>query len=171
MIARTPSAKVDGTKNQNYRLVLPFAVVEGIVTDVWIIQPDDCTNAFSKGGWHQKSKFLWTPTNLAGSRCMAPACGQQLRELNREGQRLVQENQGLQSRLAYLQSRAEQQAAKVDEESNEVTKASRQQMVKDLLKDLLKETDDVRRTMKANSVQCQELAQRSERIEQQMREW
>lgn len=75
--------------------------------------------------------------------------------------------QGLQSRLAYLQSRAEQQAAKVDEKSNEVTKASRQQMVKDLLK----ETDDVRRTMKANSVQCQELAQRSERIKQQMREW
>jgi len=35
---------------------MPFAVVEGIVTDVWNIQPEDCTNAFSKGGWHQKSK-------------------------------------------------------------------------------------------------------------------
>lgn len=99
--------------------------------------------------------------------CDDESLWQQLRELNREGQRLVQENQGLQSRLAYLQSRAEQQAAKVDEESNEGTKASRQQMVKDLLK----EADEVRRTMKANSVQCQELAKRSERIEQQMREW
>lgn len=92
---------------------------------------------------------------------------QQLRELNREGQRLIQENQGLQNRLAYLQTRADQQAAKVGEESNEVTKASRQQIVKDLLK----EADEVRRTMKANSVQCQELAKRSERVEQQMREW
>lgn len=92
---------------------------------------------------------------------------QQLRELNREGQRLVQENQGLQRRLAYLQSRTEQQAAKVDGESNGVTKASRQQVVKDLLK----EADEVRRTMKTSSVQCQELAKRSERIEQQMREW
>lgn len=99
--------------------------------------------------------------------CDDESLWQQLRELNREGQRLVQENQGLQSRLAYLQSRAEQQAAKVDEESNEVTKASRQQVVKDLLK----EADEVRRMMKANSVQCQELAKRSERIEQQMREW
>ncbi|MBL8810821.1 MAG: hypothetical protein JNM43_11640 [Planctomycetaceae bacterium] len=99
--------------------------------------------------------------------CDDESLWQQLRELNREGQRLVLENQGLQSRLAYLQSRSEQQAAKVDEESNEVTKASRQQVVKDLLK----EADEVCRTMKSNSVQCQELAKRSERIEQQMREW
>jgi hypothetical protein len=34
---------------------MPVAVVEGIVTDVWNIQPDDYSNAFSKGGWHQKS--------------------------------------------------------------------------------------------------------------------
>ena len=73
----------------------------------------------------------------------------------------------LQSRLAYLQTRAKQQAAKVDEESNAVTKASRQQMVKDLLK----EAEEIRRTIKANSLLCQELAKRSERIEQQMREW
>ena len=92
---------------------------------------------------------------------------QKLRELSREGQRLVQENQGLQSRLAYLQTRAKQQAAKVDEESNAVTKASRQQMVKDLLK----EAEDVRCTIKANSLQSFELAKRSERIERQMREW
>ena len=99
--------------------------------------------------------------------CDDESLWQQLRELNREGQRLVQENQGLQNRLAYLQSRAEQQAAKVDEETNAVTRASRQQIVKDLLK----EADEVRQTMKANAQQNLELAKRSERIEQQMREW
>ncbi len=99
--------------------------------------------------------------------CDDESLWQQLRELSREAQRLILENQGLQSRLAYLQTRAEQQAAKVDEESNAVTKASRQQMVKDLLK----EAEDVRCTIKANSLQSFELAKRSERIERQMREW
>lgn len=99
--------------------------------------------------------------------CDDESLWQQLRELNREGQRLVQENQGLQNRLAYLESRAEQQAAKANEETNAVTRASRQQIVKDLLK----EADEVRRTMKANSQQNLELAKRSEVIEQQMREW
>ena len=84
--------------------------------------------------------------------CDDESLWQKLRELSREGQRLVQENQGLQSRLAYLQTRAKQQAAKVDEESNAVTKASRQQMVKDLLK----EAEEIRRTIKANSLLCQE---------------
>jgi hypothetical protein len=99
--------------------------------------------------------------------CDDESLWQQLRELSREGQRLVQENQGLQSRLAYLQSRAEQQSAAADKETNEVTKASRKQIAKDLLK----EADELRRTMKANSLQSLELAERSERIEQQMREW
>jgi len=39
--------------------------------------------------------------------------------------------------------------------------ASRQQMVNDLLK----EAEDIRRTMKANSLQSLELAKRRERIE------
>jgi len=80
---------------------------------------------------------------------------------------MVQENQGLQCRLAYLQARTEHQAAKVDEETNDVTKASRKQMVNDLLK----EAEDVRQQIKANGLHCQELAKRSELIEQQMREW
>lgn len=99
--------------------------------------------------------------------CDDESLWQQLRELSREGQRLVQENQGLQSRLAYLQSRAEQQSAAADKETNEVTKSSRKQIAKDLLK----EADELRRTMKANSLQSLELAKRSERTEQQMREW
>ncbi len=91
---------------------------------------------------------------------------QKLMDLSREGQRLVQENQSLQGRLAYLRARAEQQAAKVDQETNDVTKASRKHMVKDLLK----EAEEVRQQIKTNGLQCQELAKRSELVGQQMPE-
>ena len=99
--------------------------------------------------------------------CDNESLWQKLRELSKESQRLVQENQTLQGRLAYLQTRAEQQAANAAAESNEVTRASREQVVRDLPK----EAEEVRRTIESNSQQCQDLAKRSERVEQQMREW
>jgi len=54
-----------------------------------------------------------------------------------------------------------QKAARVDEETNEVTNASQKQIDKDLLM----EAEDLRQQMNANSRQNQELAKRGERIE------
>ena len=55
---------------------------------------------------------------------------------------------------------------KIAAAANEVTRASRQQIVRDLVQ----EAAEVRPAIEPNSQQCQDLPKRSERIKQQMHE-
>lgn len=91
----------------------------------------------------------------------------QLRELSQESQRLMDDNRDLQGRIAYFETREQNRSLEIDRETNPVTRKSREEQVKSLLK----EAEEVRQKIRANDRACANLAKRSEQIEQQMRDW
>jgi chromosome segregation ATPase len=91
----------------------------------------------------------------------------QLRELSQESQRLMGENGDLQSRIAYVETRAQNKSFEIDRETNPVTRKSREEQVKSLLK----EAEEFRQKIRANERASADLAKRSGQIEQQMRNW
>ena len=90
-----------------------------------------------------------------------------LREMSQESQRLMDENRDLQGRIAYFETRAQNRSLEIDRETNPVTRKSREEQVKSLLK----EAEEVRQKIRSNDRACADLTKRSEQIEQQMREW
>lgn len=91
----------------------------------------------------------------------------QLRELSQESQRLMGENGDLQSRIAYVATRAQNKSFEIDRETNPVTRKSREEQVKSLLK----EAEEFRQKIRANDRTRADLTKRSEQIEQEMRDW
>ena len=91
----------------------------------------------------------------------------QLDALNQEDVRLSEARYQLRTHERHCETFAENRSLLIDRETNEVTRESRREQVKSLLK----EGEDTRQKIRANERSSAELNKRREQIEQQMRIW